>query len=205
MRTSKQGIGGMTHLALVAVPVILAVIVGCGGSSGGGGDDDAAAGSNESTTTTEPEQDIVVKATDFTNLADMTPVRGYFINNLQGHLDEAVAVAENPDGGTYPVGTVIQLIPTEAMVKHTEGFSPATNDWEFFTLDATPQGTTILSQGGAEVVNRFTGSSCADCHGAAEPQFDFVCENTHGCAPLPVGDDVITAIQQGDPRPRQST
>jgi hypothetical protein len=86
----------MTHLALVAIPVILAVIVGCGGSSGGGGDDDAAAGSNDSTTTTEPEPDIVVKATDFENLADMTPVRGYFINNLQGHLDEAVAVAENP-------------------------------------------------------------------------------------------------------------
>jgi hypothetical protein len=200
MRTSKQGIGGMTHLALVAIPVILAVIVGCGGSSGD--DDDAA--EPDATTTTEPEEDVVVQASDFVNLADMTPVRGYFINNLRGDTDEAVAVAEDPDGGTYPVGTVIQLIPTEAMVKHTEGFSPETNDWEFFTLDATPAGTTILSQGGAEVLNRFTGSSCADCHAAAEPQFDFVCENTHGCAPLPVGDDIISAIQQGDPRPRQA-
>ena len=203
MRTSKQGIGGMTHLALVAIPVILAVIVGCGGSSGGG-DDDAAAEPDATTTTTEAEEDIVVQASDFVNLADMTPVRGYFINNLRGHLDEAVAVAENPDGGTYPVGTVIQLVPFEAMVKHAEGFSPETNDWEFFTLDATAAGTTILSQGGAEVVNRFTNGSCADCHGAAEPQFDFVCENTHGCAPLPIGDDVITGLQQSDPRPRQN-
>jgi hypothetical protein len=202
MRTSKQGIGGMTHLALVAIPVILAVIVGCGGSSGG--DDDDAAEPNATTTTTEPEEDVVVQASDFVNLADMTPVRGYFVNNLRGQTDEAVAVAEDPEGGTYPVGTVIQLIPGEAMVKHVEGFSPETNDWEFFTLDATPAGTTILSQGGAEVLNRFSGSSCADCHAAAEPQFDFVCENTHGCAPLPVGDDVISAIQQGDPRPRQT-
>ena len=202
MRTSKQGIGGMTHLALVAIPVILAVIVGCGGSSGGGEDADDAA-PDATTTTTEPE-DFEAQAADFMNLADMTPVRGYFINNRLGHLDEAVAVAENADGGTYPVGTVIQLIPTEAMVKRAAGFSPDTNDWEFFRLDATAAGTTIVSRGGAEVVNAFTGSSCADCHGAAEPQFDFVCEDTHGCAPLPVPPDVITAIQQGDPRPRQS-
>jgi hypothetical protein len=53
------------------------------------------------------------------------------------------------------------------------------------------------------VVNRFSGTSCAGCHSAAEPQFDFVCENDHGCAPLPVGDDVITAIQKADPRPRR--
>jgi hypothetical protein len=28
-----------------------------------------------------------------------------------------------------------------------------------------------------------------------------VCEHNHGCAPLPVGDDVIAAIQRADPRP----
>jgi hypothetical protein len=54
----------------------------------------------------------------------------------------------------------------------------------------------------SEVINRFSGTSCAGCHSAAEPQFDFVCEDDHGCAPLPVGDDVITAIQNADPRPR---
>jgi hypothetical protein len=198
MRTSKQGIGAVPHLVLVAIPVVLAVIVGCGSSGGDGGDGgDEAAG----TTTTEVE-DVEVEAGDFTALADMTPVRGFFVDNLLGRADEAVAVAEDPDGGVYPVGTVIQLIPQEAMVKRAEGFSPETDDWEFFTLDATSAGTTIVSRGGAEVVNRFSGTSCSGCHSAAEPRFDMVCEDTHGCAPLGVPDDVITTIQQSDPRPR---
>jgi hypothetical protein len=197
MRTSKQGIGAVSHLALVAVPVVLAAVVGCG-SSGGDGDDEAG------TTTTTEAEDVEVQADDFLALADMTPVRGFFINNLLGHLDEAVTVAEKPDGGVYPVGTVIQLIPQEAMVKRAEGFSPETNDWEFFTLDTTAAGTTIVTRGGAEVLNRFSGTSCAGCHSAAEPQFDMVCENTHGCAPLGVPDEVITTIQQSDPRPRQT-
>jgi hypothetical protein len=197
MRTSKQGIGAVSHLALVAVPVVLAAVVGCG-SSGGDGDDEAG------TTTTTEAEDVEVQADDFLALGDMTPVRGFFVNNLLGHLDEAVTVAENPDGGVYPVGTVIQLIPQEAMVKRAEGFSPETNDWEFFTLDASAAGTTIVTRGGAEVLNRFSGTSCAGCHSAAEPQFDMVCENTHGCAPLGVPDEVITTIQQSDPRPRQT-
>jgi hypothetical protein len=198
MHTSKQGIGAVSHLALVAIPVVVAVVVGCG-SSGGDGDDEEAG-----TTTTTAVEDVEAQADDFVALADMTPVRGFFINNLLGHLDEAVAVAENPDGGVYPVGTVIQLIPQEAMVKRAEGFSPETNDWEFFTLDATAAGTTIVTRGGAEVLNRFSGTSCSGCHSAAEPQFDMVCENTHGCAPLGVPDEVITTIQQSDPRPRQT-
>jgi hypothetical protein len=198
MRTSKQGIGAVSHLALVAIPVVLAVVVGCGSSGGDGGDEEAG------TTTTTAVEDVEAQADDFVALADMTPVRGFFINNLLGHLDEAVAVAENPDGGVYPVGTVIQLIPQEAMVKRAEGFSPETNDWEFFTLDATAAGTTIVTRGGAEVLNRFSGTSCSGCHSAAEPQFDMVCENTHGCAPLGVPDEVITTIQQSDPRPRQT-
>jgi hypothetical protein len=193
MRTSKQGTGVITHVALVAIPVIVAVVVGC--SSGSGDEGGAAA-----TTTTQPE-DVLVDGSDFTALADMTPVRGFFISNLLGHLDEAIGVAENPDGGEYPVGTVIQLIPQEAMVKRAPGFDPASNDWEFFTLDVTATGTTILARGGSEVVNRFSGGSCSGCHSAAEPQFDFVCEDDHGCAPLPVGDEVIEAIQQSDPRP----
>jgi hypothetical protein len=193
MRTSTRGAGAITHVVLVAIPVVIAVVAGC--SSGSGDQDGAAA-----TSTTEPE-DVVVEADDFTALADMTPVRGFFVANVLGHLDEALDVAESPDGGVYPVGTVIQLIPQEAMVKRAPGFDPASNDWEFFTLDVTAEGTTILSRGGSEVINRFSGSSCASCHSAAEPQFDFVCEDTHGCEPLPVTDEVITAIQQADLRP----
>lgn len=204
MRTSKLG-AGATHVVLVAIPIILAVVVGCSSGSAGG-DDDPSGGlsSSQSSTATEDEatEDVVAEADDFVALADMTPVRGFFVDNLLGDVDEAVEVAESPDGGVYPVGTVIQLIPQEAMVKRAPGFDPDSNDWEFFTLEVTAEGTTIVTRGGSEVINRFSGDSCASCHSAAEPQFDFVCEDDNGCEPLPVGDDVITGIQQADPRPR---
>jgi hypothetical protein len=181
----------------IALALALLLPAACGGDDGG--DDGAAAGS----TTTEAEvvEDLELEADDFVNINDMTPVRGFFIDNPLGYLDEAIAVAEDPAGGTYPVGTIIQLIPTEAMVKRAEGFSPATNDWEFFSLEVTAEGTVILERGGPDVVNQF-GGSCADCHLRAESQFDLVCEDTHGCDPLPIGDDIITAVQAADPRPR---
>ena len=184
----------LTHVALVAIPIIVAAAVGCSSASDGG----------ESATETPVVEDVVVDADDFRPLADMTAVRGFFVDNVAGDLDATLAVANDPEGGTYPVGTVIQLIPQEAMIKRAPGFDPDANDWEFFTLDVTPAGTMIISRGGSEVVNRFSGTSCAGCHSAAEPQFDLVCEDDHGCAPLPVGDDVITGIQQADPRPRRS-
>jgi hypothetical protein len=194
MRTTKPGVGVLTHVALVAIPIIAAAVVGCSSASDDG----------ESATETTVVEDVVVDADDFKPLADMTAVRGFFVDNVAGDLDATLAVANDPEGGTYPVGTLIQLIPQEAMVKRAPGFDPDANDWEFFTLDVTPTGTTIISRGGSEVVNRFSGTSCAGCHSAAEPQFDLVCEDDHGCAPLPVGDDVIAAIQQADPRPRRA-
>jgi hypothetical protein len=193
MHSARRGLGGFTHAVLVAIPIVIAVAVGCSSA-----DDDGDTASD--TTDTTAIEDVVVDAADFKPLAEMTSVRGFFVDNVAGDLEATLAVANDPEGGTYPVGTVIQLIPQEAMVKRAAGFDPDSNDWEFFTLDVTAAGTTIVSRGGSEVVNRFNGTSCADCHGAAEPQFDFVCENDHGCAPLPVGDDVITAIQNADPR-----
>jgi hypothetical protein len=194
MHSARRGLGGFTHAVLVAIPVVIAIAVGCSSADDG----DAASGTTDTTDTTP---DVAVGASDFKPLAEMTRVRGFFVDNVAGDLEATLAVANDPDGGTYPVGTVIQLIPQEAMVKRAAGFDPDSNDWEFFTLDVTGAGTTIVSRGGSEVVNRFNGTSCAGCHGAAEPQFDFVCEHDHGCAPLPVGDDVITAIQNADPRP----
>jgi hypothetical protein len=193
MHSARRGLGGFTHAVLVAIPIVIAVAVGCSSA-----DDDGDTASD--TTDTTAIEDVVVDAADFKPLAEMTSVRGFFVDNVAGDLEATLAVANDPEGGTYPVGTVIQLIPQEAMVKRAAGFDPDSNDWEFFTLDVTAAGTTIVSRGGSEVVNRFNGTSCAGCHGAAEPQFDFVCENDHGCAPLPVGDDVITAIQDADPR-----
>jgi hypothetical protein len=153
-----------------------------------------------STTSTAPIEDVRVTASDFANLRTMTKVRGFFVDNLLGHVDEAVAVAESPDGGAYPVGTIIQLVPQEAMVKRHKGFDPATRDWEFFFLETTANGTRIVSRGTDDVVNRF-GGNCASCHSAAQPRFDMVCEQTHGCDPLPIDRPVIEAIQAGDPRP----
>jgi hypothetical protein len=145
-------------------------------------------------------QDINVKPTDFRNLQSMTRVRGFFVDNRLGHLKQALRVANSPKGGVYPVGTIIQLIPQEAMVKRRKGYDPATRDWEFFTLQVTAQGTNILTSGTTSIVNRF-GGSCLGCHSAATPRFDMVCEHDHGCAPLPIGDDLIAQIQRLDPRP----
>jgi hypothetical protein len=198
MHDAQRRVGVLTHVALTAIPIVIAVAVGC---SSGDDDGDDASGTAGTTDTTAVE-DVVVIASDFKPLAEMTRVRGFFVDNVAGDLDGTLAVANDPEGGTYPVGTVIQLIPQEAMVKRAPGFDPGSNDWEFFTLDVTAAGTTIVTRGGSEVINRFNGTGCADCHSAAEPEFDFVCEDNHGCAALPVGDDVITAIQNADPRPR---
>jgi hypothetical protein len=152
-------------------------------------------------TAVTPAEDLEMKATDFKNLHDMTPVRGFFVDNALGHRKATLAVANSPKGGTYPVGTIIQLVPQEAMVKRRAGFSPMTKDWEFFFLSTDATGTTIEVRGGDKVVNRF-GGNCASCHSLATRNFDMVCEKTHGCAPLPIGDDVIHGIQAADPRPR---
>jgi len=178
---------------LIAIPIVAALAVGCSSMAG-----------QAATTTTGPPEDITMQARDFVSLKDMTPVRGFFVENQLGHLDQTLAVAANPDGGAYPVGTVIQLVPQEAMVKRRAGYDAGSDDWEFFNLDVSATGTKIVTRGGAEVINRF-GGSCSSCHKAADPKFDFVCEHDHGCEPLPIGDDVIRGIQQADPRPHRTS
>jgi hypothetical protein len=140
-----------------------------------------------------------LSAADFRNVNLMTRVGDHFIDNVRGQLAETLAVAR-AGRGRYPVGTILQLVPQEAMVKRRAGFSPATNDWEFFSLDVSAAGTRILASGGAAVVNRL-GGSCASCHIAASAQFDFVCGPDHGCAPLPIGPAIFAALQRSDPRP----
>lgn len=171
-----------------------------GSASGSNAAETAAASGNTSTSGPEKSEDFEATAADFVSLKAMTPVNGYFIANKLGKLDEAVAVAKSADGGTYPVGTIIQLVPQEAMVKRAPGWSSATNDWEFFFLDVTAEGATIVTRGAEKTVNRF-GGNCASCHALAEPKWDFICEQTHGCDPLPIDRKVIEGIQAADPRP----
>ena len=144
-------------------------------------------------------EDLDMTAADFGCILDWPKVDRFRITNKLGHQDEAEAVARAADGGTYPVGTVIQLIPNEAMVKRRQGWSPETNDWEFFALETTATGTSIVSRGTDDVVNAFDGN-CFDCHAAAEPKWDLVCASGHGCDPLPVTPEQIEMIQQSDPR-----
>lgn len=135
---------------------------------------------------------------DFACIRDMTPVRGFYVNNPEGDLAATVAVA-GAGQGAYPPGSVVQLVPTEAMVKRQPGFNPATKDWEFFELDVSPEGTAIRARGFAEVVNRF-GGNCFACHVKARPEFDMICEQNHGCDPIPLTPVMVQAIQKTDPR-----
>jgi hypothetical protein len=140
-----------------------------------------------------------IDAKSFRCITKMTAVRQFYVDNLQGNLDATLATANSPIGAVYPPGSVIQLIPTEAMVKRDKGFNTATHDWEFFELDVSKDGTQIRKRGTVDVVNRF-GGNCFDCHVPAAAQWDLVCETDHGCAPLPVTRAMIRALQRTDPR-----
>jgi len=129
----------------------------------------------------------------------MTKVGQFYVDNLAGNLKGTVSVAKSPTGGTYPVGSVLQLVPTEVMVKRAKGFNAATHDWEFFELDIRQEGAKIRTRGFAEVSNRF-GGNCFGCHVKARPQWDFVCAIDHGCDPIPVTRAMSGALQRTDPR-----
>jgi hypothetical protein len=147
---------------------------------------------------------VVAQAEDFKCLTEMTPVRGFFVDNLLGNVAETVAAAEQ-EKGVYPVGSVIQLIPTEVMVKREAGYNQVTKDWEFIELAVNEQGSAIKVRGAFEVVNQF-GGNCFACHVKAKPEFDMICEQEHGCDPIvlpngvTVSQEMIKGMQKQDPR-----
>jgi hypothetical protein len=194
-RTLSAGARVWTVSIVLALGLTLTVgACGTGDAGDGGGERSAAP------PTTAEAEDLDMKPEDFRPLRTMTRVRGFFIDNRLGHLQEALRVANSPQGGVYPVGTIVQLVPQEAMVKRRKGWSPQTNDWEFFFLRTSATGTEIETRGAEKTVNRF-GGNCFDCHSAAEAKWDMLCEQGHGCMDLPIGRDVIRAIQDADPRP----
>ena len=144
---------------------------------------------------------IPVKVDDntFRCIRKMSPVRQFYVDNPLGNLAGTLAAANAPRGAVYPAGSVVQLVPTEAMVKREAGFSPATGDWEFFELDVSATGTKIGKRGFAEVNNRF-GKNCFACHAPARDPWDFICETTHGCEPIPIDHQMTGALQRSDPR-----
>ena len=134
----------------------------------------------------------------FRCVTQMTHVRHFYVDNLAGNLKGTVKVAEAASG-TYPVGSVLQLVPGEVMVKREKGFNAVTRDWEFFELNISPEGSTIRTRGFQEVNNRF-GGNCFNCHVKAHPEFDLVCDNNHGCDPIPITRAMSGALQRTDPR-----
>ena len=143
--------------------------------------------------------DITVSEHSFGCINSWTKVRNTYIKHADPEkLKEAVRILKNsvPDK-EYPVGTFLQLLPDEAMVKHPRQTFPETNGWEFFHLDLSAQGTKIITRGD-KVVN-FQGVTCFSCHQPAV-KYDFVCEKGHGCAPVPLDDQKIAELQAADPR-----
>ena len=144
-------------------------------------------------------QDVTVSEKDFTCIRDGHKIRNTFIRNSDPEkLKAAMRIFQDsvPDK-EYPVGTFMQLVPFEVMVKHPREKFPDTNGWEFFALELSDQGAKIKSRG-AKTVN-FEGNACMSCHEPAA-KFDFVCEKKHGCGSLPLDDKKIAEIQATDPR-----
>ena len=149
------------------------------------------------------ERKVEVTDQSFECLHQNQKVRNMYVDNILGDLKRTLAVAESGMGGVYPPGTVLQLIPGEAMVKLEKGASPETNDWEFFALNVSKDGAKIKARGFAEMKSAL-GGSCLDCHSKAKPKWDMTCEQGHGCDPivLPgINVPVLTsALQKIDPR-----
>lgn len=145
-------------------------------------------------------EDITVSAETFGCILDWPKVRNTRFKHADAQkLKEAMKIfRESVPDKDYPVGTILQLVPFEAMVKHPREKFPTTNGWEFFFLDLSEKGTTIQDRGD-KVVNKSQGVECVSCHQPAA-KFDFVCEKGHGCAPIPFDDQKIAEIQKSDPR-----
>jgi hypothetical protein len=143
-------------------------------------------------------QDLELQAADFDCIKAWPKVREFRITNKLDRLAETLAVANAPGNGDYPVGTVVQLIPNEAMVKRAAGFSALSNDWEFFSLEVSANGTAITARGVTDVAG--PGGNCLNCHAKAERRWDFLCEHEHGCDTIPVSDEFLLSLQDGDAR-----
>jgi hypothetical protein len=118
-----------------------------------------------------------------------------------GQIDLVLEIARQPAGRDFPPGTIIQLQPSEAMVKLAPGSSPSTDDWEYLKLKIKRGQTTIVERGGAELKN--IAGTCHGCHEAARDS-DEVCAAGSGCEPFP--DFVLRgALKAAEKDPRCGT
>ncbi len=145
-------------------------------------------------------EDIAVSEQNFDCILEWPKVRNTRIKHSDPEkLKEAMRIfADSIPDKEYPVGTILQLVPFEAMVKRPRETFPKTNGWEFFALDVSAAGAKIRDRGD-NVVNLSQGVTCLSCHEPAA-RYDFVCEKGHGCAPIPFDDQKIAEFQKADPR-----
>ena len=142
---------------------------------------------------------ITIDEESFSCIREMTPVRHFYVDNLLGDIEGTLAAANSPEGAVYPIGSVVQLVPTEVMVKREPGTFMATGDWEFFELEVNESVSTIAKRGFVDVVNRF-GGNCFAYHAPAKEKWDFICEAGHGCEPIPINHKMTGALQRSAPR-----
>jgi hypothetical protein len=144
--------------------------------------------------------DVAISDGTFDCIVNWPKIRNTRIKNqdLQS-LERAMRIFRDSVANVeYPTGTILQLVPQEAMVKRSAETFPKTHGWEFFSLDVSGSGTKIKDRGD-NVVNVAQGVTCFSCHSAAQ-KYDFVCEKGHGCAPIPFNDEQIAKVQEADPR-----
>jgi cytochrome P460 len=144
--------------------------------------------------------DVAISDQTFDCILTWPKIRNTYIKNQDPQsLQKAMQIfRDSVANAEYPVGTVLQLIPYEAMVKHSRESFPKTDGWEFFALDVSGA-TTKIRDRGADVVNVAQRLPCFSCHSPAA-KYDFVCEKGHGCAPIPFNDQQIADAQAADPR-----
>src|SRR3954464_12719227 len=132
-------------------------------------------------------------------IANGTKVRHTYIEHPDpAKLKEAVHLYENKvAGGEYPEGTIIRMIPGEAMIKRSPSAFPSTNGWEYFALAVTPEGTTVRARGD-QASNRL--GTCQSCHAGAAKTSDYICGGGSGCPTVPLTEEQIAMLQKNDPR-----
>jgi Dockerin type I domain len=185
---------------------ILAIVSRLGGPPGdctqadvnGDADVDSSDLSEELDIVFPPFEEFIAQEVDFECLTNWALVRHFRIANTLGHLDDALAVAHGDAPFPYPPGTIIQLIPNEAMVKRGGNYDLGNANWEYFIIDPRSGETKVTQRGRNEVANG-NAIPCFACHSAARP-VDFICESGNGCIELGLTEELILAIQERDPR-----
>ena len=57
-----------------------------------------------------------------------------------------------------------------------------------------------MNVGGCTAQSTGAGGNCFGCHVKAHPEWDMICETTHGCDPIPLTPAMLKALQDTDPR-----